>query len=326
MSEKKPVVSEWSRINIDAIAIPDRLRALREDGIAELVASFKEVGQLNPITVRPKKGGSYVLIAGLRRVEAAKRCGWTSIYCIVKRDLDADKAELAEIDENLIRAELTPAERAMHVERRKKLYEKAHPETKHGGDRKSAGSRSQDENLKSFVADTAEKTGKGRSTVARDVTRANKVVVLDDIVGTPLDEGAELDALAKLPEAEQRELAERAKAGETVSAKHADKKIVPLADMATFTDAIRQLKDLLTKPGEMFVDAASAEDLVQIVDFLNRIISIKKARTGNDVDTEASAAERRAFYAATEAMTDAATEAMTDSPAQRILRREGLAS
>ena len=49
----------------------------------------------------------------------------------------------------------------------------------HGGDRRSAGARSssQNENLKAFVADIAVKTGKGRSTVARDVTRAKKVAV-----------------------------------------------------------------------------------------------------------------------------------------------------
>ena len=78
------------------------------------------------------------------------------------------------------------AERILHVARRKELYEKLHPETKHGGDRRSAGARSssQNENLKAFVADIAVKTGKGRSTVARDVTRAKKVAVLDDIAGT----------------------------------------------------------------------------------------------------------------------------------------------
>ena len=58
----------------------------------------------------------------------------------------------------------------------------------HGGDRRSAGARSssQNENLKAFVTDIAVKTGKGRSTVARDVTRAKKVAVLDDIAGTCL--------------------------------------------------------------------------------------------------------------------------------------------
>ena len=58
----------------------------------------------------------------------------------------------------------------------------------HGGDRRSAGYMSfENENLKAFVADIAVKTGKGRSTVARDVTRAKKVAVLDDIAGTCLD-------------------------------------------------------------------------------------------------------------------------------------------
>jgi hypothetical protein len=73
--------------------------------------------------------------------------------------------------------------------------------------------------LKAFVADIAVKTGKGRSTVARDVTRAKKVAVLDDIAGTCLDKGDEIDALGKLPEGEQRKLATAARAGEKVSAK-----------------------------------------------------------------------------------------------------------
>ena len=73
-----------------------------------------------------------------------------------------DEAELIQIDENLVRANLSDAERILHVARRKELYEKLHPETKHGGDRRSAGARSssQNENLKAFVADIAVKTGK----------------------------------------------------------------------------------------------------------------------------------------------------------------------
>src|SRR6478609_7521817 len=83
-----------------------------------------------------------------------------------------------------------------------------------GENRRSAGARSssQNENLKAFVADIAVKTGKGRSTVARDVTRAKKVAVLDDIAGTCLDKGDEIDALGKLPEGEQRKLATAARA------------------------------------------------------------------------------------------------------------------
>jgi hypothetical protein len=88
----------------------------------------------------------------------------------------APEAELIHTDENLIRANLSDAERILHVARRKELYEKLHPETKHGGDRRSARARSssQNENLKAFVADIAVKTGKGRSTVARGAVRQDE--------------------------------------------------------------------------------------------------------------------------------------------------------
>ena len=54
----------------------------------------------------------------------------------------------------------------------------------HGGDRRSAGARSssQNENLKAFVADIAVKTGKGRSTVARDVLVVGQIECLHTLV------------------------------------------------------------------------------------------------------------------------------------------------
>jgi ParB family chromosome partitioning protein len=72
------------------------------------------------------------LVAGLHRLEAARKLNWKEIRCSVFDDMDADRAELVEIDENLIRANLTPAEEAAHMGRRKQLYERLHPETKHG--------------------------------------------------------------------------------------------------------------------------------------------------------------------------------------------------
>jgi hypothetical protein len=69
-----------------------------------------------------------------------------------------------------------------------------------------------------FTKDATKKTRQSERSVQRDATRAKKVAVLPDIVGTSLDKGAEMDALAKLPESEQRSLAEAAKRGEKVSA------------------------------------------------------------------------------------------------------------
>jgi N6-adenosine-specific RNA methylase IME4 len=139
--------------------------------------------------------------------------------------LDADAALLTEIDENLIRADLSPAERAMHLRERKLLYEKLHPETKHGGTGRSRGkSRQADDSIR-FTKDTAEKTGRSERTIQREVERADKIASIADVPGTPLDSPEELDALAKLPEPVQRDLIERANAGEKITAKHVAQKL-----------------------------------------------------------------------------------------------------
>jgi uncharacterized ParB-like nuclease family protein len=203
-------------ITLSGIAVPlERLRALRPDNVDAIAESMNAVGQLQDVLLRDRPGGGYWLVAGRHRLEAVRKLKWETVRCTILEDVSADEAELIEIDENLIRAELTPAEQAMHITRRKELYEKLHPETRHGGDRRST---SQKENLKTFVINTARKTRRGRSTVAKAATRGKKVKVLADIAGTSLDKGTELDALGKLSEAEQKKLAERAKAGENVSA------------------------------------------------------------------------------------------------------------
>jgi hypothetical protein len=207
-------------VDIGGIGVLQRLRALRPEVVADLATSLQDRGQLAPIIVRPRGRGGYWLVAGLHRLEAAKKLEWVAIQAVVLEHVEADQAELAEIDENLIRADLSPAERAAHIGARKACYEKLHPETKHGGaPGKAGGGKAKGANLASFVGATSKATGQSKRTVKRDATRAKKVVVIDQIVGTSLDSGAELDALAKLPEAEQQQLADRAKAGEGVSAR-----------------------------------------------------------------------------------------------------------
>jgi len=70
---------------------------------------------------------------------------------------DAAEAELAEIDENLGHADLSPAERALHVARRKAIYEQRHPETRsvrvRGGP--GRGRKNQSQVATGFIDDTA---------------------------------------------------------------------------------------------------------------------------------------------------------------------------
>ena len=92
-------------------------READQDAVQKLADSISKVGLLNPITVDQE----YTLIAGLHRLEAAKRLGWTEIECTVK-SLDGLLAELAEIDENLIRRGLDYIDEGKQLERRKEIY------------------------------------------------------------------------------------------------------------------------------------------------------------------------------------------------------------
>lgn len=131
------------QIELAAIRVPtDRMRRLRPKVVSELAESIDARGLLHPVVVQPDGSGGYALIAGWHRLEAIRSLGHADIDATVLEGTDADAAQLSEIDENLIRGELTPAERALHVAARKAIYEKLHPETKQGGDRRSARAKS----------------------------------------------------------------------------------------------------------------------------------------------------------------------------------------
>jgi ParB family chromosome partitioning protein len=85
-------------------------KEFKPEELADLEASMKTGGLLQPITVRTAAGG-YELIAGERRLRAASRLGWREIPAVVK-DID-DRALLTlALIENLQRADLNPLEEA----------------------------------------------------------------------------------------------------------------------------------------------------------------------------------------------------------------------
>ena len=108
-------------LEISDVIVGNRKRKLNESKVQSLAESFVSIGQLQPITVA-RKNGSYKLIAGLHRLEAAKLLGWKAIDATVFSG-DIIEAELAEIDENLMRNDLTVLEQGEHLQRRNEILE-----------------------------------------------------------------------------------------------------------------------------------------------------------------------------------------------------------
>jgi ParB family transcriptional regulator, chromosome partitioning protein len=90
---------------------PRQPRSMFDDAALEALAlSIQEVGILQPIVVR-KIGDAYELIAGERRLRAAKRAGLATVPAIIREADDADSLREALI-ENIHREDLNPIELA----------------------------------------------------------------------------------------------------------------------------------------------------------------------------------------------------------------------
>lgn len=151
-------VASITDLAVADIICRDRLRPVSEAGVAALIASIGELGVIkDAVHVRRKKDGTFHLMAGAHRLEAARRLGMATIPVKAWTCTD-DWARLVEIDDNLAGAELTALDTALFLARRKEVYERLHPETLRG----VAGARarwSDASELGSFASTTAEKLG-----------------------------------------------------------------------------------------------------------------------------------------------------------------------
>jgi ParB family chromosome partitioning protein len=105
--------ADVQHVRIDAI-VPNRYqpRQLFAPGeLAELTASIRESGLLQPILVRRKGDGIFELISGERRWRAAKEAGLSTIQAVIRNCSDQDSLLFA-IVENLQREDLNPMETA----------------------------------------------------------------------------------------------------------------------------------------------------------------------------------------------------------------------
>jgi ParB family chromosome partitioning protein len=106
-------VAQQNEVSIDSISPnPKQPRTVfNEEAMAELVASIKEIGILQPPVVRQTSPGCYELIMGERRFRAAKIAGLRSIPVIIRQTPDNELLREALI-ENIHRSQLNPLEEA----------------------------------------------------------------------------------------------------------------------------------------------------------------------------------------------------------------------
>lgn len=212
---------------IGEITVPSqRKRLLVKDKVKELAESIREIGLLQPIVITPQK----VLVSGLHRLEACKLLGWQEVD-YVEKDYSELDAELAEIDENLIRAELTVLERGEHFKRRKEIYEAKNPEAKKGGDRGNqyTGGKPRQSEIVSFSHDTAAKLGVSSRTVQQEVQIAEKLTseIKEAIKGTELEDSKkDLLMLARLEPEKQRKVVEKIITGEAKKVIEARRQVI----------------------------------------------------------------------------------------------------
>ena len=193
-----------------------RLRPANEAQVAALVASIRDVGILNPITVYPRKVivdhiavDGYGIVAGLHRYTACKELGVEEIPANVVT-LGELERQIAECDENLCGPKLSSAEKSLFTRRRKEAYEALHGSAKARGAHAANEAMGNDNAMANladaFTTDTATRTGSSERAVRRDAERGEKIAddVLDMITGTHLDSGAYQDQIKNLTHVEQR--------------------------------------------------------------------------------------------------------------------------
>ncbi|WP_066453571.1 ParB/RepB/Spo0J family partition protein [Anaerotruncus rubiinfantis] len=268
------------RISPNEVKVKSGRRSLNEEKVKSLAQSIEEIGLLNPITIDLE----YNLIAGAHRLEAVKRLERDTIECN-QVDLKGLQAELAEIDENLVRHNLNHIDEADQLLRRKEIYEELHPDTKAG----IAGAKATNEKRwgiatenssaaieKSFAADTAAKIGmteravRGKIQVAKNLSPEVKAVVKES--GISRENALKLARIKD--EDKQKEAAEMlaAKKIRTVDEYHAQTEpfvpvVIPGRRFKDMNESIRDLKNVdkecVTTPEMAFMEfAAFAESFI----------------------------------------------------------------
>lgn len=209
-------------ILISAVVIGDKRRDVKSDYVQKLADSIKQVGLINPITITSDNR----LIAGYHRLQAFQLLGEIRIPAVVL-SLSSLQARLAELDENLIRNDLSVLERGEQLEERKAIYEELYPETRYdSSERMTSVRHGEDISVcrPAFTEDTADKTGQSRRTVEQEIQISRDISpeVKDKIRDTELaDRKTDLLRLSRMEPEKQAEVVDRVLSGRSNNVKSA---------------------------------------------------------------------------------------------------------
>lgn len=249
---------------------PRQPREVFEEGpLQELAHSLREIGVLQPVVVRPIGDGAYELIAGERRVRAARLAGLEEIPAVVRASED-DKLLTEALVENIHRTNLNPLEEAAAYEQLLDDFGMTHDAL-------------------------AAKLGKSRSAISNALRLLGLPVSLQHAVATRTLSAGHARAILALPDrAQQEEVGERVIAeGLSVRATealvrdlladpHDEPETAPAAPAdrpSPYGGLQRRLSDVLATRvqivgsptrGRLVIDYAGQEDLERLLDVLGR--------------------------------------------------------
>jgi len=150
------------KLPIADINIEHRIRTFFDPKkLDELAESMRTVGLIEPVVVDE----DHNLLAGERRIKAAKSLGWTEITTVYLKDLNQWQKKIVELEENLRREELTYVEEVNAKTRIHELYQEKYGKTAPTGGRKGGWK----------VRDTAEHLGISAGAVSQDLQLARAI-------------------------------------------------------------------------------------------------------------------------------------------------------
>ena len=169
---------------IDDIQIGERLRALSDARVAQLALSIDANGLLHPVVL----SGS-ILVCGWHRLEACRSLGWAEIPAEDIGPKDVEQLVLIEVEENLVRQDVSAVERCIMLKLHKEIYDSANPGASLPG-RKNG--------LKPYAKANPLELDIGPRRINQLLRIANEIPDVKRLAGTLLDDYKALDSLLLL--------------------------------------------------------------------------------------------------------------------------------